>query len=447
METVPLPKDLPLPLPAELWLLEVAAVATFLVHILFVALMLGGSLFSVYYEIRGRKRPELDRLAREIAKTITVNKSLAVVLGVAPLLVLNVLYSIYFYSANALTGTAWIMVVPLVATAFLLTYAHSYSWERLAGQKGLHIAIGGAGAALFLGIPFIFLANINLMLFPERWSGVHGFLSTLLLPNVLPRYLHFIIASVAVSSLFFAGWFGRRGFAVEERLPGLERGGVIREFLTIVFGATALQIVAGPLLFFTLPASGLSWALVGILTIAVVLILVALGLLWGESDRSSAGLGRRYWTIVGVLSVVVVLMAYGRHVYREGALAPHRARMAETTADYQAAVLAANMRAAAGMQRTGGEETAMSPGERTFKMLCTACHASGRRLVGPPIEEIAEVYRDNPAGLIDWVRAPGRKRLDYPEMPPMRMSEAQYQAVADYVLGLGQAEEQEPAAE
>jgi len=437
MQAVPLPRDIPLPLPAEVWLLEFAAVVLFLAHILFVNLMLGGSLLSVYYEIRGRWRPELDALAREVAKTITVNKSLAVVLGVGPLLVMNVLYSVYFYSANALTGTAWIMIVPLVATAFLLTYAHSYSWERLSGQKGLHIAIGASGAALFLCVPFIFLANINLMLFPERWAGVHGFLSTLLLPNVLPRYLHFLIASLAVCSLFFAGWFGRRRYPAAERLPGLDRAALRREFLGIVFGATALQLVAGPLLFFTLPSHGLSWALIANLAVAIAMALAALGLLWSELGRSTPELGRRYWTIVVALSVTVVFMAYGRHLYRREALAPHQARMAQVTADYQAAVLGANMRAEAGMQRTGAEEAAASPGEKTFKTLCTGCHAFGRRLVGPPVEEIAAVYQGNPAGLIAWVRAPGKKRPDYPEMPPMRMSEAQYQAVADYVLGLG----------
>jgi cytochrome c len=435
MQTVPIPRDIPLPLPAELWLLEFAAVVLFLAHILFVNLMLGGSLLSVYYEIRGRRRPELDGLAREVAKTITVNKSLAVVLGVAPLLVMNVLYSVYFYSANALTGTAWIMIVPLVATAFLLTYAHSYGWERLAGQKGLHIAIGASGAALFLCVPFIFLANINLMLFPERWAGVHGFLSTLLLPNVLPRYLHFVIASLAVSSLFFAGWFGRRRYPVEERLPGLDRATLRREFLGIVFGATAIQLVAGPLLFFTLPSHGLSWALIANLAVAIATALAALGLLWAELGRRGPELGRRYWMVVVALSVTVVFMAYGRHLYRREALEPHQARMAQVTANYQAAVLGANMRAEAGMQRTGAEEAAASPGEKTFKTLCIGCHAFGRRLVGPPVEEIAGVYQGNPGGLITWVRAPGKRRPDYPEMPPMRMSEAQYQAGADYVLG------------
>ena len=76
----------------------------FLLHILFVNLMVGGSLLTLAYEIRGLRRPELDQLAREIAATVTVNKSLAVVLGVGPLLAINVLYTLYFYTANSLTG-------------------------------------------------------------------------------------------------------------------------------------------------------------------------------------------------------------------------------------------------------------------------------------------------------------------------------------------------------
>lgn len=40
---------------------------------------------------------------------------MAVVLGVAPLLLINVLYTIHFYIANALTGTAWILLVPGIA--------------------------------------------------------------------------------------------------------------------------------------------------------------------------------------------------------------------------------------------------------------------------------------------------------------------------------------------
>ena len=90
---VPVPKDIPLPLPMPEWFFVVVLVLSFLLHILFVNLMLGGSILALIAQIKGLKNKEYDILAHEIAKTITVNKSIAVVLGIAPLLSINVLYN------------------------------------------------------------------------------------------------------------------------------------------------------------------------------------------------------------------------------------------------------------------------------------------------------------------------------------------------------------------
>lgn len=433
MQTIPVPHDLPLPLPIAPLAAEVAIIFLFLLHILFVNLMVGGSLLTVAFEIAGRRNRDLDAVAHEIAATVTVNKSLAVVLGVGPLLVMNVLYTIHFYTANALTGNAWIMIVPLVIAAFLVTYAHKYSWEVLAEAKGLHIAIGCVATLLFLVVPLIFLANVNLMLFPAHWPSVRGFLSALVLPNVLPRYLHFLLASVAVTGLFLAGYFGRRRFPLEERLPGNDRTALRRRFITVAFAATAAQLIAGPLLLFTLPAAGMGWTLLVNVLVGIGLAVAALLAMWREIVAPQERLGARYVAIVTLLTGTVVFMGYGRHLYREGAIETHRSLVAAATEEFGAEVLAAQMRAATGTQRVK-EEAAASPGERTFKSVCMGCHARSTRLVGPPVSEIVTIYRGNAAGLIAWVKAPGKKRPDYPEMPPIKLSEAQYQEVADYLL-------------
>jgi cytochrome c len=433
MDSTPIPRDFSLPLPASELELELAIIGLFLLHILFVNLTVGGSLLTLLYEWRGLRRPALDPLAREIAATVTVNKSLAVVLGVGPLLVINALYGLYFYSANSLTGSAWIMIVPLVITAFLLLYAHKYSWQTLADRKGLHLAIGGTGTVLLLFVPLVFLANINLMLFPDRWTEVEGFLSTLVLPNVLPRYLHFVLASVALTSLFLAGWFCRRRIPYADRFPGLDRGEVRRELLTTTFAATALQLLAGPIVLATLPPHGLSWLMIGNIAVGAVLGMIALVLLWNEA-RSASPLSLRYWAVVVLLTGTVALMAFGRHLYREQAIAPHRALVAAHTAAFRAKSLGAQMRLAAGVPRIGAAEQVASPGERTYRAVCMACHALEERRVGPPLIEIVELYAGNPDALIAWVRAPGKKRASYPQMPPISMQEPQYRAVASYIL-------------
>ncbi|MCU0304380.1 MAG: c-type cytochrome [Thermoanaerobaculales bacterium] len=433
MDPMPIPRDFLLPLPAAEGDLELALVVLFLAHILLVNLMLGGALLTLAAEVRGLTRPAYDRLARTIAATVTVNKSLAVVLGVGPLLAINALYGLWFYTANALTGRAWILLVPLIASAFLLLYLHKYTWDALAGRKGLHLAIGAAGTLLLLAAPLVFLANVNLMLFPGRWGEVRGFLSAVALANVLPRYLHFLLASLAVAALFLAGWLCRRGFDFAAELPGLDRVAVKRELLGVALGATAAQLLAGPLVLLTLPPHGLSWLLLGNLAVAIAFAAAALVLLWRESGIEGP-LGPRFWLVVVLLGGTVGLMGLGRHLYREQALTPHRELVAAHTADFRAASLGAEMRLAAGTPRLGPGETAASPGEKIFRASCMACHDVETKRVGPPLREIAGIYAGNPDGLIAWVKAPGRKRAGYPEMPPITMQPPQYEAVAAYIL-------------
>ena len=401
----PVPHDLPLPLPLERETLVVILVATFLLHILFVNLMVGGSLFTWVFEWLGvrRKSAALDRLAHGICQTITVNKSLAVVLGVGPLLAMNLVYTVYFYSANALTGIAWMMVIPSVIAAFLLTYAQKFWWQSLAGRKGLHLAIGGAALALFLLIPFIFLTNINLMLFPERWGEVRGFLSALLLPNVLPRYVHFLLASCAATALFLV-WKARHGGWLDsDGMPELDRVPLMRRFYGVAFAATAAQFLAGPLLYFTLPGHGVSARMTKAVLSGVALGILLLWMLHKERRAASERVGARLGPIVVLFTSVVALMGTGRHLFREDATQWHRDRVAEKTADFIR--MSAEARDAAA-NRGPSEEALSDPvqlGESTYAKTCAACHQpTGLGLPGvfPPLAGSEWVNEGAPLRLI-----------------------------------------------
>jgi cytochrome c len=415
---VPIPRDIPLPLPGDVGMLQALLVVAFLAHILFINLMLGASVLTLVCEIMGLRRRDYDTLAREIAKTITVNKSLAVVLGVAPLLLVNVLYTVYFYAANVLTGNVWIMIVPLVIVAFLITYIHKYTWERMAQAKGLHIAIGAVGTLIFLSIPLIFLSNINLMLFPAKWTAVRGFVSTLWLPNVLPRYAHFLLGSLAVTGLFLVIYMTRRAYPVEERFETFSRPQLRRGFYNLAFGATALNFIVGPILFFTLPPDGVSWRLMIVIGLGVVLALVAAILMYREILSGDGEIGRRFVPVVALITVTVMCMGFGRHLYREGAVDDHRRLMAQETADYTWAAVAADFRARSG---GGGELSPAELGRQTFDTVCAACHMVDRVLVGPPLTEIAEIYAGDPEGIIKWTRDPGKKRAGFPPMPKISL--------------------------
>jgi cytochrome c len=429
--TAPVPRDLPLPLPLPTSALVAMLVGTFLLHILFVNLMVGGSLLTLFYEWRGRRsgRPHLDQLAYAICQTITVNKSLAVVLGVGPLLMMNLLYTVWFYSANALTGIAWIMVVPSVAAAFLLTYAQKYFWHQMHSRSGLHLALGVGAAGLFLFIPLIFLSNINLMLFPERWSDVRGFLGALLLPNVIQRYFHFLLASVAATALFLV-WKAKRGTLIAgPDCPELASAALMRRFYRIAFAATALQFAAGPWLLLTLPRHGLGVStLVSILT-GVGFGVSLLGLIWAELRSSDQDLGRRLPTVVVVLVTIVLFMGTGRHNYRETTLAWHRDLVAAKTKEFVKLSEEARIEAAA---RAAAEQSGDPRilGESVYKQTCIACHQpTGQGIPGafPPLAGSEWVTDLDPTRMIRIVlhglEGPIRVRgVQYPgtAMPPHR---------------------------
>jgi len=413
----PIPRDIPLPLPAPELLLKILLVIAFLAHIVFVNLMVGGTLLTLVYELKGLKRKLHDEVALTIAKTITVNKSIAVVLGVAPLLLINVLYTVWFYSANALTGTAWIMIPALVVAAFLLTYLHQYSWQQLAEHKAIHLSIIAAAVSLFLTIPFIFLVNINLMLFPDRWREVKGFLSAVLLPNVLPRYLHFITASLAVTGLFMVGWLRRS--QRKQRAFNADHGSLEREFYTIALVSSGAQFMIGPIVLLTLPSQGMSLALMLVIGAGALMALPAIYLMWQEIKTPLPGSNRRFALVVALLTATVICMGTGRHFYRDTALKPYQ------EAQKDSAALAAKP-----------AEASVNRGEEVFQ-ICSACHGIDHKIVGPPLTEIARIYDGNPEGIVKWAKNPGKKRAGFPQMPPMALPDEDLLEVGKYMIKTG----------
>jgi cytochrome c len=434
MDTIPIPRDIPLPLPAPTAWLDGLLVVAFIAHILFVNLIVGGSALVFFFELRGRRHADFDRLARELASTVTVNKSLAVVLGVAPLLTINVLYTMHFYTANALTGTAWLLLIPAIATTFLLLYLHKYSWDRLAAHKRWHLAILGAALALLAVIPLVFLANVNLMLLPERWTSVRGFLDAVLLPNVFPRYFHFLCASLILTSLFGVGYFGRDAFPVETTFQTLTRPALRRVFYTIALRVSLLQFCVGPLVLFTLPRQGLVVSVAALILLGAAVAVGPVWLMWRELQSPSVS-GRHLPLIVGGLGITVFCMALGRHSHRIVALADHQRAMHVATENW----VGDAEQAAYDLELLRARESAgISEGQHVFQSVCAACHAVDRQLVGPALTEISQLYASNPAGIVAWARAPGRKRPSLQPMPAFdALGDAKLRQAADYMLELG----------
>ena len=136
--------------------------------------------------------------------------------------------------------------------------------------------------------------------------------------------------------------------------------------------------------------------------------------------------------VVVLFFILVSFMGTGRHLYRENALTTHRQMMAERTAAHWEAVEKARNNELTPADET---QTILSPGEQLYETNCSVCHAAAQRLVGPPLTEIVPIYENNLEALKQWIKEPGRKRMDYPPMAGFpNLNDQQLTNISNYLL-------------
>jgi hypothetical protein len=192
---------------------------TFLVHVLFMNVSLGGTVIASVHGLlaRGSNTPG-RRLVRWMAGMLPASISFTITTGVAPLLFVQVLYGQFFYSATVLVGWIWLTLLVLLVIAYYAVYLQKY--EAGGGTAPTWLA---TAALVFLAIAGIqTLVNV-LQLTPDRWIAVAGIFLA-----------HLGAERAAKEPDAFYPWVARVG---------------IRWALV----ATALQVADGFWLFFTLP--------------------------------------------------------------------------------------------------------------------------------------------------------------------------------------------------
>jgi hypothetical protein len=320
MPTSLIPALDPAPLPGPPWLFNLLWVLTFFIHLLFVNTVLGGTLLAALAGLaRGGKR----EIRTFFLATNTWTISLAITLGIAPLLFVQVLFGRFFYTATILVAWAWLGMLGLLTVGYYLNYIAK---SRLAAGKG-------AGALLvvetlcFLGIGVIQVTVNLLHMQPGRWAGVADKPWTALAdPSFVPRFLHFLLAAVAMSGALLAWVAVRRGDrgGDPDACRGMATFGVRAALV-----ATLLQLVDGFWLLLSLPEDVLKGfmrggaATMGPLTIGILAGVVLLMVLAQIHDplAQSTKVRRVAELIVGAMAFMVI----SRHELRTIYLAPARA--------------------------------------------------------------------------------------------------------------------------
>ncbi|HEB68812.1 MAG TPA: hypothetical protein ENI88_04235 [Desulfobulbus sp.] len=179
---------------------QVLLTLTFYLHVLAMDTMLGLVIiaFIHHFSSENKSLP----VTREISKKLPYAIALAVNLGIAPLLFVQVLYGHFIYVSSVLMGVFWLSIVLLLIVAYYSAYIYSYRYQSMRAGR---MVTSGITMFSLLSIAFFLSNNMTLMLHPESWvryfEHSDGFLLNLGDPTIIPRYLHFVTSAVAVGGL------------------------------------------------------------------------------------------------------------------------------------------------------------------------------------------------------------------------------------------------------
>ncbi len=304
----------PFGLPFYAWMFQGLLVLTFTLHILVVNLAVGGIAVAMYCHFKGGEYRR--RLSRALAQASTINISVAIVLGVAPLLFVQVIYDPFWYASNSLSAW-WAMAFLLAITiGFLSLYVFYLKRQKDPDAWGGY-AVLSLVAVVAAGV--IISALSVQALVPARWlewyagCGRLNTTGTGLYYFEVGRFLHFMVPAfinIGIFMMLYAWYFRPRPDHDAGYLDWVGRSGArlakVGLMVEIVTGFWWLLTLPGNLHFMRNPYM---WAGAG-------LGLVLLGLFY-----RAAGNPDRFALPLAFLSfVIVLLMSVARELLRMGYL-------------------------------------------------------------------------------------------------------------------------------
>ncbi|RQD75168.1 hypothetical protein [Desulfonatronospira sp. MSAO_Bac3] len=283
---------------------------TFIMHLLLMNSMLGMGIMALVKHIKSGDKhcPVCKDISLKLPYTIafTIN------FGVAPFLFLQVLYSQFIYTSSVLMGMYWLPVIALLLIFYYSAYIYDFKYDTLSRLKLLFLAV----TVIFgLIIAFLFTNNMTLMLNPEKWTGYFENRSGTMLnlgdPTLIPRYLHFVLASIAVGGLATAIiWRFKKDPRATE---------YIREGLSWFSYATLVQVAVGVWFLISLPTD-IMLLFMGGSALHTAIFLVALA---GAGFSLFFGFKEMLWPTTAALLGTVVFMVLVRDLVRQAYLAPY----------------------------------------------------------------------------------------------------------------------------
>lgn len=414
----------------------------------YLGFLLGTSYLSNRFDRKGRKEHNALylRLAKNLAETALVNKTVPAVFALLPAL------SLIFVYAQLLQATASIAVsfagfgFVALLTAVILLYAYKYTFQLgdlLDGYKDAlqakkcvgddlsslqaysdsnersHLRFGLYGVALTFVAAFLVTSAFVVASNPANWEHVDSLLSLFLSLDVYVRFLQFLALSAGATGfgvLFFTfSWNGK------EEAPGEEYGAFVRTVSMRLITGSLLTLPVFLLLgYFLLPGESLSGILYGIAGLSLGFLLLAAQFVYAFEREKEP---RHAASALFVFGCAAALLSVNDQVTLYNATKGQAAYLS-----YRHEAELEDLRGKLGV--TG----VVLSGEDIFNAKCSACHELDQKKVGPAYRDVVPKYFGRKEQMMAFVLNPIKINPAFPPMPGQGLKPAEADSIVSYLL-------------
>ncbi len=426
-------------------LLHYVLILIFFLFIPFISIVLGGTALSLFYRSKGLKeKNNLDlKFSRDLIETLTINKSIGIILGLAPLLTAAVIYTQLLHTAG--TSITLYLLISFILTCIglilIYTYRYSLSFTQLfnaisgsldlskgkeisdqvskfsSGSQRLSTKSGRYGLGILIIALWIFTSAAAIASYPEQWGEIN-LLKLMFSWNVFSKFMTFLSSSVAFTGaavLFsFFWWEGGR-----KDLDNLYSEFARNEGIRITFSGAILVPLFMFLNILSLPGSALSSGVFGYSAIALVLIFFAYNLLYAMFKYSNAKFSGQLFFVM-LFSMLALIV--------KDQLAMSNATKLQTE------LLDRNYHALIAKTENVKSAPEVVSGEKVYQTICVSCHRFDIKLVGPAYDNVMPKYEGKVDQLVAFIRNPVKVNPAFPPMPNPGLRPNQAKAVADYEM-------------
>lgn len=408
----------------------------------FVSLVFGSTILSLYYKIKGIKESDDIKLkfAKDTIETLTINKSIGIILGIVPVITAILIYSQLLQGTNANISSYLVFSLLFVTIGLILIYIYRYSMSfmeiynsvkiaepqeeeiaaKISKYRNANIRLTRSGyygiIFLFIGI-WMFIASAAVASYVVMW-GENKILYMMFFWKVLSHLFAFISASLALTgaAIFFTFFYWEGGKHLKDN--------IYKDFVKKVAARLSFTGTLSMPLFiftdiFTVPENSLSGSIFFYTTLALILLFAAYLFLYSMVKNSDLKFS-------GHIFIVVLLALFMLIISNQKVL--------QNSTESQTVAMNARYEIMMAELTGAGKEKAAISGAQIYKNICSSCHSFDHKVVGPPYNQTLPKYEGHIDRLIAFIRNPTQNNPGYPPMPNPGLTPTEADSIAHYIM-------------